>query len=369
MRIADRGLVIDFTRDPCMRGAKMPDALSTSIGPQRFHYSTGVTTDASYHDCGTAEPPRRRSPTPVELRRQNGGTARCGWRRQVCRARGTVTHHPFPRYFGIELPSRFVATHFGVGHRTVSEATDATEGGQSFDINNARNYAPPRTGPRTLTARAWQGIARQIWGMLRRVARPRTFDENHVIRSSREIFWSQGYAGTSLDDLADATGLGRGSLYNAFGDKHAIFLRSLDDYCAEFTIGMRSQLRGVDTRAKDRLVAHIRAVAAAVAADSKRRGCLMAKTSAELSATDPEAMRRVKRTMDRWQRELEATIAEAQRDGDITSSTDVNGLACLLLAAMRGFEALRKSGVGTSTITAAAEHAIAMLRTPESSRD
>ena len=58
------------------------------------------------------------------------------------------------------------------------------------------------------------------------VARPRKFDEDQVVRASRDVFWSQGYAGTSVGDLGEATGLGRGTFYHTFGDKHAIFLRN-----------------------------------------------------------------------------------------------------------------------------------------------
>ena len=62
------------------------------------------------------------------------------------------------------------------------------------------------------------------------MARPRTFDESDVVAAARDEFWSRGYAATSVDDLTAATGLGKGSLYGAFGDKHSLYLRALDDY-------------------------------------------------------------------------------------------------------------------------------------------
>jgi AcrR family transcriptional regulator len=130
------------------------------------------------------------------------------------------------------------------------------------------------------------------------MARPRKFDEDQVVRAGRELFWSQGYAGTSLDDLGEANGLGRGSLYNTFGDKHTMFLRSLDDYCTEVSDGLRAQLRDAELVAYDRLVAHVDAITASTAADTERRGCLMANSAAELSATDPDVAKRVKRTLD-----------------------------------------------------------------------
>ena len=195
------------------------------------------------------------------------------------------------------------------------------------------------------------------------MARPRKFDEAAVIAASRDLFWTQGYAATSIDDLGDVTGLGRGSLYGAFGDKRTLFLRSLDMYCNEVSEANRVELRNPDLLARDRLVAHLRGFASTTAADGSRRGCLMAKSAAELSSTDAEVAKRVKRTLDGWLRELTATIAEAQRDGDLSADVDAHALASLLLTLLRGMEAMRKGGASATTVKAAAEQAIMLLPT------
>jgi AcrR family transcriptional regulator len=193
------------------------------------------------------------------------------------------------------------------------------------------------------------------------VARPRGFDEADVIAAARDQFWSAGYAGTSLDDLTAVTGLGRGSLYGAFGDKHALFMRALDEYCSSVEAGNAAELRGAGGSAYDRLVGHIRLMARRNAADTDRRGCLMAKSSAELAATDKAVMRRIKRTMTAYQADLAAAIIEAQRDGDIDPDADTEGLALLLLAVLRGAEALRKAGGTRASMLALGEQAIAVL--------
>ena len=193
------------------------------------------------------------------------------------------------------------------------------------------------------------------------MARPRKFDEAEVVQASRDLFWDQGYAATSIDDLSAATGLGRGSFYKAFGDKHSMFVRSLESYCTEALDGIRTELRNPDLSAYDRLIAHLRGVAADVAADTDRRGCLLAKSAAELSATDPVVAKHVKRTLDGWLRELTATISAAQTDGDMPASTDAKSMASLLLAMLRGMEALRKGGASVTTIKSAAEQAVALL--------
>jgi AcrR family transcriptional regulator len=198
-------------------------------------------------------------------------------------------------------------------------------------------------------------------GIVDGMARPRKFDEAQVVEASRDLFWDQGYAATSIDDLSAATGLGRGSFYKAFGDKRSMFLRSLELYCAEALDGIRAELRNPDLSAYDRLVEHVWAAAADIVSDTDRRGCLLAKSAAELSSTDPVVAKQVKRTLDGWLRELTATISAAQADGDIPPDTDAKSMASLLLAVLRGMEALRKGGASAATIKLAAEQAVALL--------
>jgi len=63
--------------------------------------------------------------------------------------------------------------------------------------------------------------------------RPRQFEHGEVVERAMDAFWSNGYNGTSLPALLDATKMSRGSLYGAFGDKHGLFLLALDRYIAD----------------------------------------------------------------------------------------------------------------------------------------
>ena len=196
------------------------------------------------------------------------------------------------------------------------------------------------------------------------MARPRTFDEADVIAAAREEFWARGYAATSVEDLTRATGLGKGSLYGAFGDKHALFLRAFDDYLAEQLDNIRKQLRDPNCTALERLTRHVRSYARAIAADNGRRGCLMAKGAAELGAVDPDVAERTERTLAAWHHELVDTIKAAQGEGSIDSDADPQALAATLLAVIRGLEALGKGGVKPAHIKAAGEEAIRQLPRP-----
>ncbi len=196
------------------------------------------------------------------------------------------------------------------------------------------------------------------------MARPREFDEGKVLRAASEQFWSTGYAGTSMDAIAVATGLGKGSLYGAFGDKHQLFLRVFDAYCTDIAEAVGRNLDGPDDQAFERLCAHMRAVAAKTAADTARRGCLLAKGTAELSEHDADVAARSLRTFDILEESLAVDIQAAQRHGDIDPTVDPRQLADLVLAVLRGIEALGKGGKDQATLQAIAETAIAVLPRP-----
>ena len=196
------------------------------------------------------------------------------------------------------------------------------------------------------------------------MARPRSFDEADVVRSARNQFHRSGYAGTSLEDLCRVTGLGKGSLYSSFGDKHDLFMRAFDLYCREVVAEARADLSGPGP-AYPRLLQHIRAIAKATVADRKRVGCLLAKGSAELSGSDPEVAARALATYADLHGALADSLAAAQREGDLAPTADPNRLAALLLAVLRGMEALGKSGAQPQFIHDVAEQAIALLPRPD----
>lgn len=196
------------------------------------------------------------------------------------------------------------------------------------------------------------------------MARPRSFDQDAVLRAVRDQFWATGYAETSVDDILAATGLGKGSLYGAFGDKHTLFLRVFDDYCTAVTEAGRQALDGPDAGAYGRLRAHVLAVADATASDVCLRGCLLAKATAELAAQDPAVAARGRQTFEALEELIASCVAAAQRAGDIKADADPARLAGLLLAVLRGIEALGKGGSSPASLRAIAETALAVLPQP-----
>ncbi|WP_205697609.1 TetR/AcrR family transcriptional regulator [Conexibacter sp. SYSU D00693] len=191
------------------------------------------------------------------------------------------------------------------------------------------------------------------------MARPREFDEQAVLDAAQQAFRTHGYAGTSLQELMAATGLGKGSLYAAFGDKHALYLRVLDDYARRNVARVGDALER--RPALDALHRHLLAVARG---STSGPSCLLASSTAELADVDPDVGRRVEeafRTLDGC---FARAVARAQDEGDVDPAADPEALGGLLLAVARGLEALGHAGASDASLVRTAEAAIGALPRP-----
>jgi TetR/AcrR family transcriptional repressor of nem operon len=191
------------------------------------------------------------------------------------------------------------------------------------------------------------------------MARPRKFDEQAVLTAARDTFWRGGYAATSVQDLTDATGLGTQSLYGAFGSKHELFLRILDDYCACQFSGLESAV------AEDPSPWH--GVVSAVTFDDGGRldlppqGCLMANSAAALSTQDEEVRTRACRLYHETFALFARRITEAQESGEIDADIDPESTARALIAVMQGIEFLHKAGIGEEELQRAKTAALELI--------
>lgn len=127
----------------------------------------------------------------------------------------------------------------------------------------------------------------------RRRGRPRGFDAGEVLGAAAERFRTRGYAGTSLDDLVDATGLQRPSLYAAFGDKRALYLATLER-TIERAGRAFDQLLAADLPLEQSLKVMFRAVIDGfLTGETGPSGCIMVSTSATSAVDDAEIRARL----------------------------------------------------------------------------
>jgi AcrR family transcriptional regulator len=192
------------------------------------------------------------------------------------------------------------------------------------------------------------------------VPRPREFDEDRVVAAIRQEFWDKGYAATSVDDLMRVSGLGKGSLYGAFGNKHDVFLRVLREYNDANDRMLRERLGSVP-RGIDLVCEFVRGPSCDSTGASARRGCLLANSTAELAASMPDVAAEARRSYDATARVLMEAIERAQREGDVDPDADAGQIASAVLAAQLGIVALGRTGMGVDALAAVAESALARL--------
>ena len=174
------------------------------------------------------------------------------------------------------------------------------------------------------------------------MGRPRSFDEPQVLRRARETFHDHGYTATSIELLSEATGLNRSSLYGAFGDKHRLFMHSFAQYCEEDSRLIEEELSGDEAGALNRVRRHFHLKTGDPTAS--RRGCLLAKSTAELASADPEVAGMAKAFYANYERALAHCVGQAQAVGDLRADIEAADAGAMLLAALRGIEALGRAG-------------------------
>jgi TetR/AcrR family transcriptional repressor of nem operon len=173
------------------------------------------------------------------------------------------------------------------------------------------------------------------------MARPRGFDEQAVLERATGVFWTKGFEQTSLDDLCEATGLNRSSLYAAFGDKRQLYLRTLERYAEEGTQRVaaalgRPPLRNSFGEFVGRLIEDI-------VAGPGRRGCFIGNCAAELARLDRGAGVRVRASLERIEATFHEALEAARARGELRRDVDTEALARFLTAGVQGLRLVGKA--------------------------
>lgn len=161
------------------------------------------------------------------------------------------------------------------------------------------------------------------------MARRREFDEDALIETCIPLFWEKGFQGTSMTDVSEATGVGNGSIYAAYGSKAGLFLLVLERYCETRVDLVRDAMR-----AEGSLVDAVRGLFESVVADCAQHrpswGCLMLTSMAELGRQWPEVADLTLRTI----REMQDVVIERlQRESPHGSAASRRDLAATVVLA------------------------------------
>ena len=152
-----------------------------------------------------------------------------------------------------------------------------------------------------------------------------------------EKFWEKGFEKTGLSELEACTGLGRQSLYNAFGDKRELFEKSLEQYHKLYLDPVIAQLG-----AEGSPIGNIEAVLDMWAAAPNKRGCFLANSLAELGAREPELGPFMAKILGSIERAFRRTLEKARDAGELPEDRDVKAVARLLTTLGQGLSVVTK---------------------------
>lgn len=174
--------------------------------------------------------------------------------------------------------------------------------------------------------------------------RPRAYEPQAALRQAADAFWKAGYAGTSLDDIAAATGMNRPSLRAAFGDKHAIYLKALNDYWELKVAAMREVLEGGQALEKTLMSAYDAALRIYFSGDGRARGCFVIGTAITEAVDDPDVRGIVSAGFRKLDADFEARLRLARETGELKEGADIEALAMLATATMHTIAIRARAG-------------------------
>lgn len=192
------------------------------------------------------------------------------------------------------------------------------------------------------------------------MARLREFDEQQAIDAAVDCFWARGYEATSVRDLADQMGIGGASLYNAYGDKRALFAKSLERYA---TRSMRDRIARMEERHRPRQA--IRAFLAEIidrsVRDPDRKGCLLVNSALDVAPHDAAIGKVVAGYLGELRAFFQRNLQAARAAGQVPHSLDPEEAAGHLLGVLLGIRVLARTGATRRELEAVARPALRLL--------
>src|SRR3954468_11653839 len=178
-----------------------------------------------------------------------------------------------------------------------------------------------------------------------RRGRPRAYDAQTALKQATEAFWKTGYSGTSLDKIADATGMNPPSLYAAFGNKHAIYLEALSRYW-EFSLAATREALAEDRPLDESLKrAYEAALSIYFSGKGNARGCFVIGTAITEAGEDLAVRNSVAAGLHKIDADFEARFRLALEKGELPRDADPSALAVLASATLHTIAIRARAGI------------------------
>jgi TetR/AcrR family transcriptional repressor of nem operon len=191
------------------------------------------------------------------------------------------------------------------------------------------------------------------------MARPREFDEEAVLDAAVQCFWAHGYEATSVRDLIEKTGITGASLYNAFGDKRALYQRALDHYVEDSVVDRIRRCEALAPR--EAIGAFFAEIVRRSLDDHQHKGCMLVNAALDVAPNDPGFQRIVAAVLIRVERFFLGRIEAGQVDRTITRSLAAKTLAQHLLGVLMGVRVLARVRPERALLEGVVSGALALL--------
>jgi len=178
--------------------------------------------------------------------------------------------------------------------------------------------------------------------------RPREFKTEQVIEAAMQQFWRAGYEATSLQDLLEVMHLSKSSLYQTFGSKHELFLRSIDFYQQSLVDEIYKSLS--NSRTSKAFLKQLLENVIAEAASKKKKGCLLVNTVNELSHRDKTVSKAVLIAFRNVGNVIRLAIEQGKKEGTIKTSVSTETLVDYIIINISGLRTMAKSGTDKSRL-------------------
>jgi TetR/AcrR family transcriptional repressor of nem operon len=181
-----------------------------------------------------------------------------------------------------------------------------------------------------------------------RVGRPKAFDEREVLEKAMNLFWLRGYGGVGLTELQQQMGISRQSLYDTFGSKRELFIRTIEHYRATQLTGALALLAREASPLQN--VKDVLRFFEQLAADARCRGCLVANALVEMGPHDAEIAQLLRDTLELLRRSIQQALREAQRLGELPEDRSPQQLSRALTNAAMGMAVTGRLGMGPAVL-------------------
>jgi len=199
------------------------------------------------------------------------------------------------------------------------------------------------------------------WAM----GRSKAFDEEIALDAAVDCFWARGFEATSVRDLAQTMGIGGPSLYNAYGDKRALFKKSLERYANR---SMRERIARLEARhqAAEAIRAFLAEIIDRSVKDPDRRGCLLVNSALDVAPHDATIGGVVAGYLDEIRAFFHRNIVAARKAGQVPRELDPDEAASHLLGVVLGIRVLARTRAKRRVLEAVAQPALTLLDPPKS---